>query len=711
MATQKANLIISLKDKASKGIKRIGGAILGFGKKVLTSKLSLAALVAVIGLGIRAFAKFESKLVDVGNLFGATTEQVKELGDGILDISREIPVGAQDLAESLFDVVSAGVAVGDSLEFLAASAKLAVAGVTSTKVAVDGLTSVINAYGFAAKDVGKIADKFFAAQQAGKTTIEELSNAIGTVAPTAKAAGISIDELLGGIAALTKQGIKTDQAVTQIRAALTSIIKPSKEAIELFAELKEENSDLTGEFDAASLKAKGLAGFLKDLTEATDGNIDKIATLFPNVRALNGVLALSSKEFKELDEITRKTAKAFGLVNEAAQKQQDTLGSQFTLLINNVKASFFEAFGENSAIAKKLTSLLKFINTRFTQINAVIQTTLLSIVTELEVFSEVAKSLFLEPFRKENLETVLKGSLKLIDNVLSASSNAFQSFLLKIGGQTKANADAQAAETRSLEERIIAIRAAAAERKLALQQELDEKEAEQRAAKDEATLAADAALAEAQFLAAEEAIAKRTEQKAREEEEKLRLEQEAAEKRKAIQNFSLDVTRNIGDALIDNEKSVASAIGDSIKAALIGQIDAIVATEIAKALAEAPLTFGATLAAIGPIIAAGAVGRAAIGAIKFHEGGVVGEGSGTETNFNRRLRVNEKRAILEDGERVLTRATDRELMGMLSKINANLSQRGAARQTISINVSDREIARASAKFQPTFQKLNRAGSL
>ena len=204
--------------------------MMGFAKSLIPGKIALAAFTAAAGVAIVKFAKFESKMVDVGNLFGGTTKEINKLSQGVINISKRVPVAAQDLANSLFDVVSAGVAVGESLTFLETASKLAVAGVTDTKTAVDGLTSVMNAYSLEAEDAGAISDKFFAAQKAGKTTIAELSSSIGQVAPIANATGVSIDGLLGAMSALTLQGISTAQSATQIRAALNAVIKPTEEA-------------------------------------------------------------------------------------------------------------------------------------------------------------------------------------------------------------------------------------------------------------------------------------------------------------------------------------------------------------------------------------------------------------------------------------------------------------------------------------------------
>jgi TP901 family phage tail tape measure protein len=726
--TQKANLIITLKDNASKGVKKLSTNLKDFGKSVISSKFGIAALGAAIGFALKDFADFEKQLVNVGNLFDATNEQVEELGDGVLEISRRLPVAASDLADGLFDVISAGVDAADSIEFLGVAATLAAGGMTTVSIAVDGLTSSMNAFGIASEDAGKVADKFFAAQQEGKTTIEELSTEIGKVAPIAAAMGLSIDEVLGSIAALTKQGIKTNIAVTQIRSALTGVLKPSKEAAELA-------DDLGIKFNEQALAAQGLVPFLENIIDKTGGSAEQLSTLFGRVEAVNAVLALSKGEFGDVNEALIEIESSFGRTEKAADKISDTLSGQFSLAMNNVLSA-------TKTVIAPLAELTKWLLKGF---NA--SAKWLSKLTPIPVAQEKVK----ESTEKttEALEDQADATDALIDeqialiNAQAAADEAnnkrvdsilkSEDFML---AELRAKRDISAQEERDRLKRILVEEKFTGEARDKIRLRQFSLEEQMRKASEKGELDSLKKIIDEKKtfndLAAENNI-ERIENQIESLNQILENETLTAEQRKLLEENILETQKSLGvarvelakktadeinkfstaaaQALTDSEKSIGAVIGDEIKARLNAQIDALVAAEIAKATAAAPLTFGASLAAIGPIVVAGIAGKAAINAIQFHEGGVVGGGSGSETNFNRKLRVNEKRAILQDGERVMTQATDSELRGLLTNLNASISKGAAARQTISIKVSDREIARASAKFQPAFQKLNRAGSL
>ncbi len=58
--------------------------------------------------------------------------------------------------------------VAQAMEFLQTASQVGVAGMASTEAAVDGLSSVLNAYKLEIGDTSKIADTFFAGIKLGK---------------------------------------------------------------------------------------------------------------------------------------------------------------------------------------------------------------------------------------------------------------------------------------------------------------------------------------------------------------------------------------------------------------------------------------------------------------------------------------------------------------------------------------------------------------
>jgi len=350
MADKITRVLIQGKETVSKASKKAGVSLKSLAKTALSSKLSIAALGAAALFAVKDFAEFEKLMVNVGNLTNASREEVKRMSKEVIALSKTTPIAANDLALALFDVQSAGVDAADSIKFLGVASKLAVGGVTDVKTAVDGLTSIMNAYSMTAADAEKISDKLFMAQVQGKTTVEELSTAIGRVAPVANAAGISLDELLSSIASLTAQGINTNEAVTGLKAAISAITAPSEQA-------QKAAEDYGIELSQTALEAKGLEGVLRSVTEATKGDVGALKELLGSQEAVNAVIALAKDDFNKLNDSINKVANSTKAAAKANEEQLNTLSSQWAIFKNNVMAGSKALGGALSVIIKPLLEI------------------------------------------------------------------------------------------------------------------------------------------------------------------------------------------------------------------------------------------------------------------------------------------------------------------------------------------------------------------
>ena len=199
----------------------------------------------------------------------------------------------EDTTKALFDSVSALGAGQEAVNAFGVAQTLAIGGAASLSVSVDGLTSVINAYGKETTSATDVANAFFSAQKGGKTTVAALASNVGKVAPSAKAAGIGFKTLLATMAQLTLGGLSTEEATTGLRGAINSIVKPSKEA-----------GDLLDEFgiaaSASELQSDGLVKTLSKLSALAKSNPDLIARMIPEVQARTAIAALGEKEIGNL---------------------------------------------------------------------------------------------------------------------------------------------------------------------------------------------------------------------------------------------------------------------------------------------------------------------------------------------------------------------------------------------------------------------------
>jgi len=336
------------------------------GMAIGAAVMAFAAMSRVVTMLIADFGEFEKSFTNVLTLMTSDdiTQFHDEMQSGMLNIIAEYGFAIEDVNKALFDSVSAGVPAAESVEFMNVASNLALGGVTDLSTAVDGMTTIMNAFQLETSEANKIANAFFTAQKFGKTTVEELSVSIGNVAPHAKRAGMSYQELLAAMAELTKQGIKTDLAATALKSTITAIEKPSEKAKATFDKLGIS-------YGTTAVRSQGLMNILTKITEAGAENADVLTELIPNIRALTGVSAMGTAQLEDYDNILQSVNLDYGenssLAN-AVTMQQDTL-TQAQNRLNGEWTKQKILLGEQTKpIIEKLLNMLSYFITHLSGI-------------------------------------------------------------------------------------------------------------------------------------------------------------------------------------------------------------------------------------------------------------------------------------------------------------------------------------------------------
>ena len=290
----------------------------------------LPALTAVVS--VRAFAGMAKEATDFGSALAEVSTLLGDFSDmprieqEAKNLAAAFGGNATDQAKGFYQAISAGASnAEEATKLMTVANRLAIGGVTDVTTAVDGLTSIMNAFGVESENVTGISDALFVAMKAGKTTVGELSASVGKVSAIASEAGLSFEEMLATVSTLTTAGINTAEAVTGLKAALTNILKPSKAASDLAAELGIE-------FNLAGLESKGFQGFLADLVEQTKGNKDALIELFGSTEALNTVFALTGSGAQTFADILKDMDDKAGETETAFQKMAGTIEQRMAVV-------------------------------------------------------------------------------------------------------------------------------------------------------------------------------------------------------------------------------------------------------------------------------------------------------------------------------------------------------------------------------------------
>lgn len=296
-------------------------------KRLISGFVAWRALKGITNL----VAGFEKSFANVTTLVDQSTEANKKMQDGLLDLAGELGT-ATELSEGLYQALSASIEPARAVKFIGEAAKFAKAALTDTRTSVDVLTTVINAYGLEAKDAAHISDLLFQTIKDGKITGEELSSSLGRLIPIAANTGVGLDQIGAAMATLTKTGIKADEAVVSLRQVLISVLKPGKEAMETAQRLGIQ-------FNTAAIESMGLQKWLAHVKEKTKGSGEELARLFPNVRALTGVMNLAGKASEEYARLLGNQQNVMGNVDIAFEKQNKTIDAAYNAFKNKLAAA------------------------------------------------------------------------------------------------------------------------------------------------------------------------------------------------------------------------------------------------------------------------------------------------------------------------------------------------------------------------------------
>jgi TP901 family phage tail tape measure protein len=299
------------------------------------AKFAIAATSAFVGLGaatqaITTARQFNSALAETSTLLKGTAKEMSFLDKESKRLAGTYGGSATAQVKAFYQAISAGAgSVEQAATVLDQANRLAVGGVTDITTAVDGLTTATNAYAAQGLTAAEASDAMFVAMAAGKTTVGELSSQLGQIVPIASAAGVSFDEVVGGIAALTTQGQSTAMATTGLRQVIASIIKPTKQASDMAEQLGIA-------FNVQALESEGLAGFLEEVIEKTGGNQEAMAQLFGSVEALNAALAFAGGAGSTFSEILEDMANKAGATDAAFQKVAQELDQRMSAALGKI---------------------------------------------------------------------------------------------------------------------------------------------------------------------------------------------------------------------------------------------------------------------------------------------------------------------------------------------------------------------------------------
>ena len=319
-------------NSASSQMSSFGSKMQSVGKS-MTAKLTLPLVAAGAAATKMAF-DFDKSMGQIQSLVGIAGDEVKKMGETAKKMAVDTGKSANEAAEALFFITSAGLKGADATDTLNASLKASAVGLGETKVIADLATSAMNAYGAENLNASASTDIMVAAVREGKLEASALAGAMGGVIPLASNMGVGFDEVGAAMAAMSRTGTGAAEGATQLTAILASIKKPTDGAVQSLAKMGLSTEDVQ-----KSLSEDGLLATLEMLQSGLKQTGQDTTAIFPNIRALKGVLDLTGAGVESTRQIFDSLSNTMGATDEAFEKTSKTASFQMTQGLNAMKSS------------------------------------------------------------------------------------------------------------------------------------------------------------------------------------------------------------------------------------------------------------------------------------------------------------------------------------------------------------------------------------
>lgn len=212
------------------------------------------AVAGAIATSSHMAADFQTSITKLQTSAGESHKNLGLVSQGILDMAGKVGYSAQQLADGMYTVESAGFHGKSALTIYQAAAKGAAIESADLGTVTDAVTSAMRDFHYPASKAALVTNTLIQAAAHGKTNMQNLSAAMPNVASAAADAGLSFQETASALATMTMHGTSAEEAGTYLRQMILALEAPSAKARKTM-----EGLGLNAEELGKNLGSKGLA--------------------------------------------------------------------------------------------------------------------------------------------------------------------------------------------------------------------------------------------------------------------------------------------------------------------------------------------------------------------------------------------------------------------------------------------------------------------
>ena len=302
----------------------------------------LAALRGATAATVGAYSTFDDAMTRSTSIMGDLSDTMRrDLSDAAREVGRTTRFGADQAAEALYFLASAGLTAEQSLDALPEVAAFATAGNFDLATATDLATDSQAAIGLASKDAAenlagmtRTMDVLAKAETAANATSQQFAESITSGAgAAARQLGIDLEETTAVLGVYANQGIKGSEAGTRFAQVTRDLSSKALQNADAFAAAGVAVYDAEGNF-------RNMADIIADLEAATEGTTtaqqkQTLASLGLTNKSIGATVALIGQS-EAIRDMETELNNAAGTVENLANKQLSSASAQFDLLKSRV---------------------------------------------------------------------------------------------------------------------------------------------------------------------------------------------------------------------------------------------------------------------------------------------------------------------------------------------------------------------------------------
>jgi TP901 family phage tail tape measure protein len=365
------------RDGASAGFAKAGTAAERAGiqtetasKKINGMGTSLLGVGLVLGAGemVKSAVKFQSNMLLLQTQAGQSSESVKEMSKSVLGLAGATGTAPDELATSLYHVVSTGLRGAQALDAVKIAAEGAKVGHADLEATTNALTAAIASGIPGVQNMSSAMGSLNAIVGAGDMKMQDLNEAMGSgVLTVVKGYGLSLNDVGAALATFGDNNIRGADAATMLRMAVQAMSKPAKEGTQALKDMGLSTSQLRDDMSRGGLNL-ALTDLVAHLHASGIGaeQVGGILTEVFGKKAGPGIAVLVS-QFDRFETKTKEVAAGGKTFGEAWNTWLKSNQGQMDLLRGKTEAVGIEV---GNKLLPILNSTVGFVNDNSTALLA-----------------------------------------------------------------------------------------------------------------------------------------------------------------------------------------------------------------------------------------------------------------------------------------------------------------------------------------------------